>query len=69
MRPQVRVSLTDGRVVLVGYDAIQLRDQHNRAAVALTHAEARELFDAEPEPQRSSNLEALRRHHSAGGAG
>lgn len=59
----VRLSLVDGRVVLVGFQEIFLRDEHNRARGQLTFTEARELFDAEPEPQRSSNLNILQRHH------
>ncbi len=59
----VRLSLVDGRVVLVGFQEILLRDQHNRLSGALTLDEARALFDAEPEPQRSSNLDVLSRHH------
>jgi hypothetical protein len=59
----VRLSLVDGRVVLVGFQSIQLRDQHSRAAGTLTLEEAQRLFDAEPEPQRSSNLDVLARHH------
>ena len=49
--------------MLVGFQDIHLRDQHNRAAGSLTLAQARELFDAEPEPQRTSNLDVLLRHH------
>ena len=63
MQRHVRLSLVDGRVVLVGFTDIHLRDQHNRKAGALTLDEARALFDSEPEPQRTSNLEVLRRHH------
>ena len=65
MQRHVRLSLVDGRVVLVGFQDIHLRDQHNRSAGALTLEQARELFDAEPEPQRSSNLDVLQRHHGA----
>lgn len=63
MQRHVRLSLVDGRVVLVGFQDIFLRDQHNRAAGELTLQQARDLFDAEPEPQRSSNLDVLARHH------
>lgn len=49
--------------MLVGFEDIQLRDQHNRSTGALTLEQARELFDAEPEPQRTSNLDVLERHH------
>ena len=69
MQRHVRLSLVDGRVVLVGFNDISLRDQHNRKAGSLTVEEARALFDAEPEPQRSSNLDVLERHHSSVGTG
>ncbi len=59
----VRLSLVDGRVVLVGFHEIHLRDQHNRPGGALSLEEARRLFEAEPEPQRTSNLEVLARQH------
>ena len=64
MQRHVRLSLVDGRVVLVGFNDIHLRDQHNRSGGALTLEQARELFDAEPEPQRTSNLDVLARHHA-----
>ncbi|MCW3011265.1 MAG: hypothetical protein JWO90_1669 [Solirubrobacterales bacterium] len=51
--------------MLVGFSDIHLRDQHNRPAGALSLQEARELFDREPEPQRTSNLDVLARHHGA----
>jgi len=64
LRRHVRLSLVDGRVVLVGFEEIHLRDQHNRSQGLLSVEQARELFDAEPaEPQRTSNLDVLQRHH------
>ena len=63
LQRHVRLSLVDGRVVLVGFQEILLRDQHNRNGGALTLEQARELFDAEPEPQRTSNLDVLARQH------
>ena len=63
MQRHVRLSLVDGRVVLVGFQDITLRDQHNRNSSPLTLEQARALFDAEPEPQRTSNLDVLERHH------
>ncbi len=59
----VRLSLVDGRVVLVGFQEILLRDQHNRLAGPLTLDQAVEIFEAEPEPQRTTHLDVLRRHH------
>ena len=59
----VRLSLVDGRVVLVGFTEILLRDQHNRLTGALTLQQTIELFEAEPEPQRSTHLDVLRRQH------
>jgi len=63
LQRHVRLSLVDGRVVLVGFQEIHLRDQHNRAQGLLSLEQARELFDAEPEPKRTSNLDVLARHH------
>jgi len=69
LQRHVRLSLVDGRVVLVGFQDIHLRDQHNHSAGLLTLEQARELFDAEPEPQRTSNLDVLQRHYRPAHAG
>ncbi len=69
LQRRVRLSLVDGRVVLVGFHDIHLRDQHNRMVGALTLAEARVLLDGEPEPQRTSNLDVLERHHAPARSG
>lgn len=63
MQRHVRLSLVDGRVVLVGFQEILLRDQHNRASGPLTLEQTVQLFEAEPEPQRSTHLDVLRRQH------
>lgn len=59
----VRLSLVDGRVVLVGFQEILLRDQHNRLAGPLSLDQALDIFNAEPEPQRTTHLDVLRSHH------
>ena len=59
----VRLSLVDGRVVLVGFEELLLKDQHNRSGGSLTLQQAIDIFEAEPEPQRSTHLDVLRRQH------
>lgn len=63
MQRHVRLSLVDGRVVLVGFQEILLRDQHNKLAGPLTLQQAIDIFEAEPEPQSSTHLDVLRRQH------
>lgn len=63
MQRHIRLPLVDGRVLLVGIHDLELRDAHSRKAGSLTLAQAREMLEAEPEPQRTSNLDVLARHH------
>ncbi len=67
MQRHVRISLVDGRTLLIGFRALELRDAHNRDPEPLTLAEATALLSAQPEPQRSSGLDVLARHHQAAG--
>ena len=64
MQNGLRISLVDGRTLLVGFRALELRDAHNRVAGTLTRRQAVELLEAQPEPQRSSGLDLLQRHLS-----
>jgi hypothetical protein len=63
LQRHVRIHLVDGRTLLVGFHDIQLRDQHNRPAGPLTLEQAEDLLGQQPEPQRSSGLDVLGRHH------
>ena len=69
MQPRVRFHLADGRTLLIGFKDLQLRDQHNRGAVAMTYEEAAELLGGQPEPQRTSGLDLLARQHGLPGTG
>ncbi len=63
MKNGLRITLVDGRTLVVGFRELQLRDAHNRAGGALTRQEAVALLEGQPEPQRSSGLDLLERHH------
>lgn len=63
MQSKVRIHLVDGRTLLVTFKELQLRDAHNRPGGQLTREEAVRLLEDQPEPQRSSGLDLLSRHH------